>query len=174
MGIAAAQQAPGPGQPPHKEWHPTSRDRAALGQMFWHRIQERLGLSDQQAMEIRTLLQNQRTAAQADFQALRTARRQLRELLADPKSDPGAIQTAAAQVKSQLDKLLDQHLQTQLAIRAKLTPEQWKQWTGLRAKGGWHRWSHRHGHRWHRWSHRGHGRDWSHRDRDRGAGMGAY
>jgi len=142
-GMAQAQQPPAPQQPPRGERLLTPEDRATMGQIFWHRIQEKLGLSDQQAADIRALLQDQRNAARTDFQAMRTARQQLQTLLAQPNSDPGAIQAAAAQVKALQAKLFDQRLQTQLAIRAKLTPEQWQRWSELRGHGRGHGWTRR-------------------------------
>ncbi len=136
-GTAVAQQAPTP--PAQRQPLLTPDDRAAMGQIFWHRMQEQLGLSDQQISEIRTLLQNQRTAARADGQALRAAKRQLRTLLALPTADPNAIQAAAAQMKMLHDKLFDQSLQTRLNVRSKLTPEQLIKWAALR-NGMEHRW----------------------------------
>lgn len=138
-GTLLAQQAPPPQQPPQREQLLTPEDRAAMGQIFWHRTQTRLGLSDQQVADIRAMLDQRRQAARADFQALRDSRRQLRTLLQQPNSDPTNIQTAATQVKTLQDKLFDQRLQTQLAIRAKLTPEQWQHWLELR-QGMGHRW----------------------------------
>ncbi len=138
---AFAQQAPAASPPPApgRERLLTPQDRAAMAQIFWHRMQERLGLSDQQVSEIRTLLQNQQTTARADLEALRAAQRQLRALLADPKADLAAIQAAAAQVKAQRDKLFDERLQTRIAIRSKLTPDQLAKWAALR-QGMRHRW----------------------------------
>ena len=141
---ALAQQPAGPpGPPPQRQPLLTPEDRAAMAQIFWHRTQERLGLTDQQAADIRALLDAQRTAARADVQTLMAARRQLQNLLDQPTADPAAIQTAAAQVKELQAKVLDHRLQTQLAVRAKLTPEQWKEWRTLRQgmghRGGGHR-----------------------------------
>lgn len=130
---ALAQQSAGPpGPPPQRQPLLTPEDRAAMGQIFWHRAQERIGLTDQQVTDIRALLDAQRTATRADFQNLMTARRQLRSLLDQPSADSAAIQTAAAQVKDLQAKVLDHRLQTALAVRAKLTPEQWSQWRALR------------------------------------------
>lgn len=130
---AFAQPPPGPPGPPHRgQSLLTSEDRAAMGQIFWHRAQERLGLTDQQVADIRAILDGQRAAARADLHDLMTARRQLRGLLDQPSADAAAIQTAAAQVKDLQAKALDHRLQTVLAIRAKLTPEQWSQWRALR------------------------------------------
>jgi Spy/CpxP family protein refolding chaperone len=139
-----AQQPAGPaGPPPRGQSLLTPEDRAAMAQIFWHRTQERLGLTDQQAADIRALLDAQRAAARADVQSLMAARRQLQNLLDQPTADASAIQTAAAQVTELQAKVLDHRLQTQLAVRAKLTPEQWKQWRTLRQgmghRGGRHR-----------------------------------
>lgn len=140
-GTALAQQPAGPpGPPPHGQSLLTPEDRAAMGQIFWHRTQERLGLTDQQAADIRAVLDTQRAAARTDFQGLMAARRQLQTLLDQPTVDAAAIQATAAQVKEFQAKLLDQRLQTQLAVRAKLTADQWKQWRalrqGMRHRGG--------------------------------------
>jgi len=141
--VLAQQPAGPPGPPPHGKPLLTPEDRAAMAQIFWHRTQERLGLTDQQAVDIRALLDTQRAAARADVQRLMAARRQLRNLLDQPTADAAAIQTAAAQVKELQATVLDHRLQTQLAVRAKLTPEQWQQWRTLRQgmghRGGRHR-----------------------------------
>jgi len=141
--VLAQPPAGPPGPPAHAQPLLTPEDRAAMAQIFWHRTQERLGLTDQQAADIRALLDTQRAAARADVQSLMGARRQLQSLLDQPMADPAAIQTAAAQVKELQAKVLDHRLQTQLAVRAKLTPEQWKQWRTLRQgmghRGGRHR-----------------------------------
>jgi len=138
-GTAPAQQPGGPpGAPPQRERLLTPEDRAALAQIFWHRVQERVGLTDQQVADIRTLLQTQRAATRADVQGLITARQQLRSLLEQPTVDPASLQAAATQIKALQAKLLDDRLQTQLALRAKLTPEQWQAWRALRKGRGPH------------------------------------
>ncbi len=144
-GIASAQQqSPGMDKPAaHGERLLTPEDRTAMGQIFWHRIQERLALSDQQATEIRALLDARRTTMRANIQNMMAARKQLRSLIEQPTVDSAAVQAAAAQVKAQQAALFDARLQTQLAIRAKLTPEQWQQWQGLRR--GWGHGGMRHG-----------------------------
>jgi Spy/CpxP family protein refolding chaperone len=139
-GTAVAQQAPTP--PAQRQPLLTPDDRAAMGQIFWHRMQEQLGLSDQQVSDIRTLLQNQRDASRTDVQALIAAQRQFRTLLQQPTAAPDAIQSAAAQAKSLRDQLFDRRLQTQLAIRSKLTPDQLAKWAEMRkgmGHGGWRR-----------------------------------
>ena len=141
--VLAQSPAGPPGPPPHAKPLLTLEDRTAMAQIFWHRTRERLGLTDQQAADIRALLDEHRAAARADGQNLMAARRQLQNLLDQPTSDASAIRTAAAQVTELQTKVLDHRLQTQLAVRAKLTPEQWKQWRTLRQgmghRGGRHR-----------------------------------
>ncbi len=99
-------------------------------------------MSDQEAADIRALLDTQRTAMRANVQSLIAARKQLRSLLEQPTVDSAAVQAAATQVKTQQAALFDARMQTQLALRAKLTPEQWQQWQTLR-KGQGHRWMRR-------------------------------
>lgn len=116
----------------------TPEDRTAMGQIFWQRMQVRLGLTDQQVTDIHAFLDAQRTAARANVMSLIAARKQLRTLLEQQTSDPAVVQAAATQVKTLQATLFDARLQTQLALRAKFTPEQWQQWQTLR-KGMRHR-----------------------------------
>jgi len=120
----------------------TPEDRAAMAQIFWHRAQASLGLTDQQVTDIRALLETQRATARTSVQSLIAARKQLRTLLEQQTPDPTAVQALATQIKTQQATLFDARLQTQLALRAKFTPEQWQQWQALR-KGMWHRGMHR-------------------------------
>ncbi len=141
---ALAQQPAGaPSPPPQRQRLLTPEDRAAVAQIFWHRAQERVGLTDQQVADIRAVLETQRAAARGDLQSLMASRRQLRSLLDQPTADATAIQTTAAQIKELQAKLLDHRLQTLLAVRAKLTPDQWAKWRTLRQNMG-----HRGGRRW--------------------------
>jgi Spy/CpxP family protein refolding chaperone len=140
-GMAQAQQPAGtPGPLPQKESLLTPEDRTAMRQIFWHRVQERLGLADQQVTEIQALLQTQRTATQADVQSLIAARKQLRALLEQPTVDQTAVQNIATQIKTLQAKLFDDRLQTQIALRSKFTPEQWQGWLSLRKGMGHHGW----------------------------------
>ena len=141
LALAGAAQAQGPAGPPAgHQMLLTPEDRAAMGQIFWHRMQEKLGLSGEQATEIRALLDAQRTAARTTGQELRAARKQLRGLLDQPTPDPAAVQAAASQIKTLQAAMFDAHLQTQLALRAKLTPAQWQQWQSLHpGQGHWGR-----------------------------------
>lgn len=60
----------------------TPADHAALGPICWHRAQARLGLTEQQVTDRRTLLDAQRATARTRGQRLLAARPQLRTLLA--------------------------------------------------------------------------------------------
>lgn len=121
----------------------TPEDRAAMGQIYWQRMQSRLGLTDQQVTDIRALLDTQRASTRTNVQSLIEARKQLRTLLDQQAPDQAAVQAAATQVKTLQAALFDARLQTQLVLRAKFTPEQWQKWQTLR-KGMRHRWM-RHG-----------------------------
>ncbi|HYB72090.1 MAG TPA: periplasmic heavy metal sensor [Candidatus Sulfotelmatobacter sp.] len=141
VGLAWAQQP----QPPGSRTPCTPRqglltpdDRAAMGQIFMNRIKATLGLSDQTAADIQTILKNGRPSQQ-DFQTLCLARVNLRNLLKQADSDPGAVQAASDNVASLTKAMTDRRLATQLAIRSKLTPDQWAQWQQLRrhGRGGW-------------------------------------
>jgi Spy/CpxP family protein refolding chaperone len=118
----------------------TGGDRDAVGQIHLKRAQERLGLTDQQAEEIRTTLRSLRDEARADIQALREARQEFRQLLQRQDSDPEALKAAADRMKALQGMLMDRRLEAQLAIRSKLTPEQWAKWLQLRKKMTGHRW----------------------------------
>lgn len=116
----------------------TDDDREALGRILMQRARERLGLNDQQAEDIQATLKTMRDDSRADLQALCLARQDLRQLLAKQDSDPAALRAAADRVKALQGKLLDRRVEGQLALRSKLTPEQWAKWLELR-KGMGHR-----------------------------------
>ena len=132
-GVVWAQQGPGPTGPcARPERLLTSDDREAIGRIFLHRTKEKLGLSDDQAEQIRATLQSRRDEARADFLALCQARVQLRQLLDQQNSDPSALKATADQIKALEGKLLDRRLDTVVALRSQLTPDQWAKWIELR------------------------------------------
>jgi Spy/CpxP family protein refolding chaperone len=130
-GMAAAQTASPAGPSPDQRLL-TPEDRAAIGQIFWQRVKERVGLTDDQANDLRATLETQRQAMRSDLRSLRAARAELRALLAAPAADAAAIDAAAARVKTLQAKLIDERIQNQLALRAKLTPEQLAKWLEVR------------------------------------------
>ncbi len=140
-GVAAvsAQQGPGASSPCQpRAGLLTSDDREAIGQVMFNRAKERLGLSDQQAQDIRASLKAARQDARADFQALCEARLEMRQLMAQQDSDPVAVKAAGERVKALQGRLLDRRLDTYLALRSKLTPDQWAKWVELRKEMGGH------------------------------------
>jgi len=138
--VAQAQQAPTPASIcARPERLLTNDDREAIRKVFRDRVKERLSLTDQQAEQIQTLLNAQRDQVRADIQALCEARVEMRRLLEQQNSDPVALKSAAERVKTLQGKLLDRRLDTVVALRSQLTPEQWAKWLELR-KGRGHHW----------------------------------
>ena len=116
----------------------TPEDREAIGRVFMNRAKERVGLTEQQAEEIRTVLRSVRDDARADAQALCETRVEMRRLMAQQDSDPGALRAVSERVKALMGKLMDRRLEAQIAIRSKLSADQWAKWVELR-KGRGHR-----------------------------------
>ena len=137
--LAQTEQAPGaPGQGPcaMRGGVLTREDREAMGAIFMNRVKERLGFSDQQADEIRAAFRAQRDAARGDFQAMCEGRLELRRLMEQQDADPAALKAAGERVKALQAKLLDRRLETYLALRGKLTPDQWLKWVEFRKERG--------------------------------------
>jgi Spy/CpxP family protein refolding chaperone len=140
VGVAQAQQAPAPASMcARPERLLTTDDREAIQKVYRDRVKEKLGLTDQQAAQIQTLLDAQRDQVRADIQALCEARVEMRRLMDQQTSDPVALKSAAERVKTLQGKLLDRRLDALVALRSQLTPEQWAKWLELR-KGRGHRW----------------------------------
>jgi hypothetical protein len=133
VAVAWAQQAPSSAGPCVRPGGIlTQDDRDAIGRIILQRTKENLGLSDQQAEQIRTTLQSRRDDARADFQALCQARVDFRQLLDQQNSDPGALKDAADRVKLLQGKLLDRRLDTVVALRSQLSADQWTTWVEMR------------------------------------------
>lgn len=111
-------------------------DRQLIGDRVMRRMQERLGMTQEQADEIRGVLESQRDEARAELQKLCEARLEMRQLLGRQNADPAALKAVTEQVKALQGALLDRRVDTYLALRSKLTPEQWEQWRTLRHKMG--------------------------------------
>ena len=110
----------------------TGDDREAIGRVIMNRMKEKVGLSDQQAEDIRTSLKAMRDDARADWQALCQTRVELRTLMDQQNSDPAAVKAAGERVKGLQAKLMDRRLDGYLALRSKLTADQWAKWVELR------------------------------------------
>ena len=114
----------------------TGDDREAIGRIFMNRAKEQLGLSDQQAEDFRNTLKAMRDDARSDWQALCQARVDLRTLLDQQNADPAAVKAAGDRVKTFQGTLLDRRLDGYLALRSKLTADQWAKWVELRKERG--------------------------------------
>ena len=114
----------------------TPEDRQAIGDRVMARMQERLGLTEEQAKEIRGILGAQRERARADAQKLCEARLEMRQLFGRQDADPAALNDTTERVKTLQGALLDRRVETYLAVRSKLTAAQWEQWRALRHKHG--------------------------------------
>lgn len=137
--VAQGQQAPAPASIcARPERLLTNDDREAIRKIFQDRVKERMGLTDQQAVQIQTLLNERRDQVRVDIQALCEARVEMRRLLEQQNSDPAALKSAAERVKTLQGKLLDRRIEAQIGLRSQLTPEQWVKWLELR-RGMGHR-----------------------------------
>jgi Spy/CpxP family protein refolding chaperone len=139
VAVARAQQAPDPAGPcAGRRGMLTSDDREAIGRVLMNRMKDRLGLSEQQAEDIRSTLKARRDDARADWQALCLARVELRQLMDRQDSDPAALKAAGERLKALQAKLQDRRLDTYLALRGKLTPDQWAKWVEFRKERAGH------------------------------------
>jgi Spy/CpxP family protein refolding chaperone len=109
----------------------TSEDRTAISALVVERLVERLGLTGEQAAEIRAIFQAQREAMREAIHALCQARVALRTLMGWLDADPAAMRAATDKVKAAHALLLDRRLDGYLALRAKLTAAEWAQWVEL-------------------------------------------
>jgi len=116
----------------------TPEDREAIERVYVNRAKERLGLTDQQAEEVRAALKARRDQVQADRQALCLAQVDLRRLLGDRSSDPAAVKAAGERVNALQAKLMGQRLDAFLALRSKvnLNADQWAKFQELQSGFG--------------------------------------
>lgn len=124
VGVAGAWAQQGPGGFRTRgglEGFLTPDDREVIGRIVLQRAKERLGLSDQQAEQIRAIVQAARDEVRADIRALRQALADLRQFLQQQDSDPAALRAAAERVMVIQGKLLGRRLETAIAIRSQLT-----------------------------------------------------
>jgi Spy/CpxP family protein refolding chaperone len=96
---------------------------AGKGDRMFSRLQQRLGLTDDQVTQIRAVYQNQRDAQRQLGTSLRQAQVDLRQL-ALSGGDPNAVATKKTQVAQLLAQGVDLRVQTLQQIGPILTPEQ--------------------------------------------------
>jgi Spy/CpxP family protein refolding chaperone len=142
IGIVTAQpMAGGRGPCDRPEGLLSPEDRQLIGDRMMQRTQDRLGLTQEQATEIRGVLRSQREQARGEMQKLCEARVELGQLLGRQDTDPTAVKAVTERVKVLQGGMLDRRVDTYLALRSKLTPEQWEKWRALRSemRGRFHR-----------------------------------
>jgi hypothetical protein len=108
-----------------------------LDQLRWNEIQQKLGLTPDQATTLQALLSASRATMKIDVQALKAAHQSLRA--AWDAADAGSIRTAFGQVQAAQSQLANDRLSTQLQILQTLGPDLYKQWRALHHHGrhGW-------------------------------------
>jgi len=137
IGVATAQPPPGSRGPCDRPQGLLSpEDRQLIGDRMMQRMQDRLGLTQDQATEIRGVLRSQRDQARGDLQKLCEARVELQQLLGRQDADPAAVKAVTERVKVLQGGMLDRRVDTYLALRSKLTPDQWEKWRALRQEMG--------------------------------------
>ena len=139
MGIARAQGGPGPGGScARSEGLMTPEDRQLLGDRMMQRLSEKLGLSPEQAQEIRNIFQSQRDRMRTDMQKFCEARHEFQQAMTRQEATPEAVKAAAEQLKALQGALLDRRVESSLTLRSKLTAEQWAKWQEMRKGWGRH------------------------------------
>ncbi len=137
IGVATAQPVPGGRGPCDRpEGLLSPEDRQLIGDRIMQRMQDRLGLTQEQANEIRGVIRSQRDQGRGEVQKLCEARVELRQLLGRQDADPAAVKAVSERVKVLQGGILDRRVDTYLALRSKLTPEQWEKWRELRREMG--------------------------------------
>ena len=112
---AFAQDNPGVGQQPAGE------------ENRYETTANRLNLSAEQKEKIKALRQNQKQQMMELRQALKEARMKLKEHLNNPEATRDTIAPLANDIKNILAKMVDQRIESVLAAKNILTPDQFKQ-----------------------------------------------
>jgi len=106
-------------------------DHQAWQQRMLGRLQQRLGLSDEQVTAIREVQDRNRDARVQVFKSLRQAQAQLRELALN-STDDAALQQKTADVQSLMGQAVQLRVQTLREIAPILTPEQREKFAQMR------------------------------------------
>ena len=105
------------------------------------RLQQKLGLSDQQTQAIREIYGRQSQAWKTHAQALRQAQSELRRLVLI-EADQGSVQAKQEEVQRMLGESVQMRVNTLKEVTPILTPEQREKYAVL-AEQGWRRHPHR-------------------------------
>jgi Spy/CpxP family protein refolding chaperone len=137
LAVAQAQPGPRPGGPcARPEGLLTPEDRQLFADRILERMKERLGLSAEQAQQLRALFQSRRGQVQETIKRLCEARVEFQQVLRQAETDAAALRGAADRLKSAQGAMLDQRVETSLAVKGVLTAEQWTKWQELRRHWG--------------------------------------
>jgi Spy/CpxP family protein refolding chaperone len=125
-----------------------------FGMMHHERMKEALGLTDEQSEKLRQIFSESKKSSIRARAELQVKRMELHEIMMGEKTDREAALKKAAEISDLRGQMMRQHVETMLAAKAVLTPEQQKKAHALMAE---------------RWSHRGEGFE-GHRGMGRGPG----
>jgi len=90
------------------------------------RVKTELGLTDQQADKLRQVYVDSRKASIRTRAELQVRRMELREMLRDDKPDREAVMKKVQEISDLRTQMMRQHVESLLAAKAVLTPEQQK------------------------------------------------
>jgi Spy/CpxP family protein refolding chaperone len=133
--LAVAQAQPGPSGPcARPEGLLTPEDRQVFADRILERMKERLGLSADQAQQLRALFQSRREQMRETVKRLCEAQIEFQGALR--QTDATALRGAADRLKSAQGAMLDQRVEASLAVKGVLTAEQWTKWQEMRRHWG--------------------------------------
>jgi Spy/CpxP family protein refolding chaperone len=124
ISTAAAQGNPGGGRPRGPGGPGFGRGADGPGGPPMGMLAERLGLSDEQKVQWKSIEESARTAAEPLMKAAGDARQAFEKALEADNTDPASIGQLAIAMKSARNQLEAQHKTTLDSLRAILTPEQ--------------------------------------------------
>ncbi len=134
LSLAQAQNASGP-EGASQKWHSLPRQQAG-GQRI-QEIYSQLNLTDDQKKQLEVNKQEHRVRMENIRQAMKTDKQMLKEELMKPRLDSPKINAIHNQIKSLQNQMEDNKLDSILAVRTILTPEQFLKFVNLmhRKKG---------------------------------------
>lgn len=116
---------PARAEPPSEEPGQGGFERPGGGRgEMGERIRRELGLSEEQAKQLRELREAHRQEAMALHQEVQSKREALKAALESPQLDEGRVKSLQADLKAVHEKLADHRLEGILEVRKILTPEQ--------------------------------------------------
>jgi Spy/CpxP family protein refolding chaperone len=121
LSLAHAQATPGPDESSAK-WHPGQRIQEIFNQ---------LNLTDDQKKQLEMNKQQHRAKMESSRQAMKTSREAFQQELMKPLLDRPRINEIHQQIKALQSQMEDDKLNSILAVRTILTPEQFQKFVNL-------------------------------------------